>query len=69
MELLFTGMSIDDNERKRALLIHYAGERVFDIYEAEKGETLPTFAATKQVLSDIFFWEKPTNESLSVQKL
>jgi hypothetical protein len=41
LELLFTGMNIEDNGRKQALLLHYAGERVFDIYEAEKGETGP----------------------------
>ena len=46
LELLFTGMNINDSGRKRALLLHYAGETVFDIYEAEKGDTPPNYAAT-----------------------
>lgn len=32
LELLFTVMDINDNGRKRALFLHYAGERVYDIY-------------------------------------
>ncbi|XP_062580744.1 uncharacterized protein LOC134242659 [Saccostrea cucullata] len=52
LELLFTGMNIDDKGGKRALLLHYAGERVFDIYEAEKGDTAPNYAATKQIIQN-----------------
>ncbi|XP_021352181.1 uncharacterized protein K02A2.6-like [Mizuhopecten yessoensis] len=44
----------DENDRKRTLLLHYAGERVYDIYEAEKGETEPSYGATKQVLTTYF---------------
>ena len=54
LELLFTGMDISDNDRKRALLLHYAGERVYDIYEAEKRDTATDYEATKQVLSTYF---------------
>lgn len=41
VENLFVAMQIDDAEdddRKRALLLHYVGERVYDVYLAEKGE-------------------------------
>ena len=30
-ELLMTGMGINDNERKKALLLHYIGEETYDI--------------------------------------
>jgi len=43
-----------DGERKRALLLHYAGETVYDIYIAEKGDTAATYEATKKVLTDYF---------------
>lgn len=36
LENLLDGMNIDNDKRKRALLLHYAGERVYDIYDAEK---------------------------------
>ena len=54
LDNLFVGMDLDDDHRKRALLLHYAGERVFEIYDAEKGTTEITYAATKKVLSDYF---------------
>jgi Fe-S cluster assembly scaffold protein SufB len=47
-------LGIEDTERKRALLLHYAGERVYDIYDAEKKDTEATFEATKKVLKDYF---------------
>jgi hypothetical protein len=37
LENLLTGMNITNGDRKRALLLHYAGEHVYDIYDAEKG--------------------------------
>jgi hypothetical protein len=46
---LFICLGIEDTERKRALLLHYAGERVYDIYDAEKNDTEATFEATKKV--------------------
>ena len=49
---LFIGLGIEDADRKRALLLHYAGERVYDIYDAEKKDTEATFEATKKVLKD-----------------
>ena len=33
-ELLMTGMGINDNERKKALLLHYIGEETYDIYDS-----------------------------------
>jgi hypothetical protein len=48
-------IEIEDTDRKRALLLHYAGERVYDIYniyDAEKKDTEATFEATKKVLKD-----------------
>ena len=47
-------IEIEDTDRKRALLLHYAGERVYDIYDAEKKDTEATFEATKKVLKDQF---------------
>jgi hypothetical protein len=32
--------------------LHYAGERVYDIYDAEKKDTEATFEATRKVLKD-----------------
>ena len=48
------------NDRKRALLLHYVGERTYDIYEAQKGGTEATYDATKKVLSDYFKPRKNT---------
>ena len=41
-----------DGNQKRALLLHYAGEKVYDIYDVEKRETEATFEATRTVLND-----------------
>ena len=54
LENLFTGMNLKDDSRKRALPLHYAGETVFDIYEAEKGTSASTYTATKEVLTTYF---------------
>lgn len=70
LELLFTGMNIDDNGRKRALFLHYAGECVFDIYTAEKGDSPTSYQATKQVLGTYFSPKKKhPNVCLQIQKL
>ena len=50
--------SIDD--RKRALLLHFVGDSAYDIYEAQKGQTEATYAATKKVLTDYFRPRKNT---------
>ena len=54
LELLFTGLNIDNDDRKRALLLHYAGEKVYDIYQAEKGNDAATYEATKTCLKSYF---------------
>ncbi|CAG2219930.1 unnamed protein product [Mytilus edulis] len=54
LENLFIGVDIDDEDRKRALLLHYAGERVYDLYDAEKKQTSNTYDETKKVLKDYF---------------
>ncbi|XP_045162004.2 uncharacterized protein LOC123526819 [Mercenaria mercenaria] len=54
LENLLVGMAITNDGRKRALLLHYAGERVYDIYDAEKGTSEETFEATKTVLTNYF---------------
>lgn len=54
LENLFIGMNLKDDARKRALLLHYAGETVFDIYEAEKGESETSYSATTEVLTSYF---------------
>ena len=47
-------MNLKDDTRKRALLLHYVGESVHDIYEAEKGNSPATYDETKKVLSVYF---------------
>lgn len=54
LENLFIGMNLKDDARKRALLLHYVGEAVYDIYEAEKGSTAATYDETKKVLTAYF---------------
>ena len=45
------------SQKKRALLLHMAGEQVFDIYETLQEET-DDYAATKKKLEEYF---KPAN--------
>lgn len=66
LENLFIGLKIDNEDRKRALLLHYAGETVYDIYDAEKGQTEATYTATKQVLKTYF--EPKKNTQMEVYK-
>lgn len=47
-------MSLKDENRKGALLLHYIGDAVYDIYEAEKGDSADTYEATKHVLTSYF---------------
>lgn len=54
------GLRIENDDRKRSLLLHYAGESVYDIYDVEKGATEATYAATKQVLTTYFEPKKNT---------
>lgn len=55
LENLFIGMNLKDDDRKRALLLHYVGDTVFDIYEAEKSSSDDTsYEETKEVLTSYF---------------
>ena len=47
-------MNLKDDARKRALLLHYVGETVHDIYAAEKADSPATYDETKKVLSTYF---------------
>jgi len=38
LENLFVGMNIDAKKRRKALLLHYAGDEVYDIYETLPGD-------------------------------
>ena len=58
LENLLVGMNITNGDRKRALLLHYAGERAYDIYDAEKSTTEATYEATKKVLTDYYAQKK-----------
>ena len=59
-----------EDSRKRALLLHYAGERVYDIFEAEtlssnSGDT-SEYATTKSVL--IKYFEPHKNVQMEIYK-
>ena len=63
LENLFVAMEIVDpseDDRKRALLLHYCGERVYDIYIAEKGTCGNSYSDVKKVLDDYFKPRKNT---------
>ncbi|MCG8094404.1 MAG: DDE-type integrase/transposase/recombinase [Candidatus Thiodiazotropha endolucinida] len=55
LENLFVGMNIDSRKRRKALLLHYSGDEVFDIYQTldntgdENG-----YEETKTALTDYF---------------
>ena len=66
LENLYVGLKIENDDRRRALLLHYAGESVYDIYDAEKGATEATYAATQQVLTTYF--EPKKNKQMDVYK-
>ena len=54
LENLFVGLKLEDGKQKKALLLHYGGERVYDIYDAEKGPEEPDYEATKKILTTYF---------------
>ena len=53
LENFFVAMEITDEPRKRALLLHYAGQEVNDIYETLV-DTDKTYATTKAALKEYF---------------
>ena len=56
---MLVGIDISDDNRKRALLLHYAGEEASDIFETlvDTGNTYPT---AKQKFTDYFAPKKNT---------
>ena len=55
LENLFTGMAIDAKKRKKALLLHYAGDEVFEIYETlNMGDNDSNYDTTKTALGNYF---------------
>ena len=54
LENLFIGLKLEDGKHKKALLLHYSGERAYDIYDAEKGSEEPDHEATKKILTTYF---------------
>ena len=63
LDNLFLGLSITDAKRQRALLLHYAGEEVYDIFDAmptdDKGEAAD-YDKAKKCLTDYFAPAKNT---------
>ena len=53
LENLFVALEITDEPRQRALLLHYAGEEVNDIYETLT-DTTKSYASTKGALDEYF---------------
>ena len=49
LENLFLALDISDATRKKALLLYYAGERTFDIYE-----NLPDLSAQEAANRDVY---------------
>ena len=59
LEKLFVGMNIDKNKRKKALLLHYSGDEVFEIYETlNLGDKVDNFDETKTALKNYFLPKK-----------
>ena len=55
LENMFTGLAIDSKKRKKALLLHYAGDDVFDIYETLNLDGNDSnYDETKKGLGDYF---------------
>ena len=55
LENLFVGPNIDSKKRRKALLLHYAGEEVFEIYQTFELHTDDAnYDETKQRLSEYF---------------
>ena len=59
LENLFIAMKITEQPRKKAMLLHYAGEDVNDIYET-RGDTDTTYDAAKAIL-DAYFTPKKSS--------
>ena len=60
---LIIGLDVKDKKRQRALLLHYAGEDVSEIFDTLEG-TGEDFATAKQRLKDYFAPKKNTENEL-----
>ena len=55
LENLFTGLTIESKKRRKALLLHYAGDEVFEIYETlNLGDSDSNYDEVKKGLADHF---------------
>ena len=76
LENLFVALDIDSDKKWKAILLHYAGDKVFDIYHsftdqqkrsgatttAEDGSTIPNlYERTKKSLTDHFTHQNHTS--------
>ena len=69
-ENLFVALDTDSDKKRKATLLHYAGDKVFDIYHSftdhqkarEDGSTIPNeYEMTKKSLTDHFTPQKNTS--------
>ncbi|XP_064469786.1 uncharacterized protein K02A2.6-like [Ornithodoros turicata] len=54
LESFIVPSNIKDKKQQKAMLLHFAGEQVFDIYEALGGTAEDDFEKTKKLLTDHF---------------
>lgn len=69
LENLFEAINIngeEDDKRRRALPLHYVGDTVYDICQAEKGDTTDSYADTVKVLTDNF--QPQTNIQMEIYR-
>ena len=67
LENLFIGLDIKDKKRQRALLLHYAGEDVNEIFDILT-DTREDFAAAKLKLKEYFAQKKNTELEVHVYR-
>ena len=53
-ENLLVAVDVTDDARKKALLLHYAGEKVQDVFETFHNHDKSTFTETKKALAEHF---------------
>ena len=69
-ENLITGMDITSMARKKALLIHYGGDEIFDLVDTFSADKKETYDALRQEL-DRYFTPRvnPTYEAFKLRKM
>ena len=53
-ENLLLAINVNDDARKKTLLLHYAGEKVKDVFETCQNHDKSTFTETKKTLAEHF---------------